>query len=236
MKLLQRVIGPVATNLYVLGDEGSGEAIAIDTATPCVEWVTATLAERGWTLKLIVSTHRHWDHIGDNTAVQSATGADIAADIADRHGLENPAPSNAPFPIPPSVPALDLAEGSRIKFGAIDLEVLHTPGHTEGSVCLLAADERLLLTGDTLFAGAWGRTDLPGGTRSDGRFAQPIERHGGRPRVMPGHGSHSTMRGRKAVARTGGTEPDPAPLGVRERRDGDIDRGLVHLRPDRRRR
>ena len=152
MKLLQRVVGPIATNLYVLGDEASGEAIAIDTATPCVEWVTATLAERGWRLKLIVSTHHHWDHIGDNAAVASATGADIAAHILDRHGLEHPQPIMAPFPIPPSVPAVDLEERSRIRFGEIDLEVLHTPGHTEGSVCLLAQSERLLFTGDTLFA------------------------------------------------------------------------------------
>src|SRR5215211_7848934 len=100
LKLLQRVIGPIATNLYVLGDEASGEALAVDTATPCVQWLTTTLAERGWTLKLIVSTHRHWDHIGDNAVVQAATAAEIAAHMADRHGLENPAPSNAPFPIP----------------------------------------------------------------------------------------------------------------------------------------
>ena len=128
MKLLQRVIGPIATNLYVLGDEASGEAIAIDTATPCVEWVTTTLAERGWRLKLIVSTHRHWDHIGDNAPLAEVTGADIAAHLLDRHGLEHPSTHLAPFPIPPSVPAIDLAEGSRIKFGEIDLEVLHTPG------------------------------------------------------------------------------------------------------------
>ena len=163
MKLLTRVVGPIATNLYVLGDEPSGEAIAIDTATPCVEWVTKTLAERGWRLKLIVSTHRHWDHIGDNAAVSAATGAQIAAHIADRHGLEHPNAGMAPFPIPSSIPAIDLAEGSTIRFGEITLDVLHTPGHTDGSVCLQARTERLLFTGDTLFAGSWGRTDLPGG-------------------------------------------------------------------------
>src|SRR4029079_18734060 len=101
MKLLTRVVGPIATNLYVLGDEPSGEAIAIDTATPCVEWLTKTLAERGWRLKIIVSTHRHWDHIGDNAAASAATGAQIAVHIADRHGLEHPEPILAPFPIPP---------------------------------------------------------------------------------------------------------------------------------------
>ncbi len=194
MKLLQSVVGPIATNLYVLGDEASGEAIAIDTATPCVEWVTTTLAERGWTLKLIVSTHRHWDHIGDNAAVADATGAKIAAHLLDRHGLEHPEPIWAPFPIAPSVPALDLAEGSRIRFGAIDLEVLHTPGHTEGSVCLLAAGERLLFSGDTLFTGSWGRTDLPGG--SDDQMIDSLGRLGSLDddlRVLPGHGRATTI-------------------------------------------
>jgi glyoxylase-like metal-dependent hydrolase (beta-lactamase superfamily II) len=198
MNLLQRVIGPVATNLYVLGDEASREAIAIDTATPCLDWVTTTLADRGWTLKLIVSTHRHWDHIGDNAAVSEATGAQIAAHLADRHGLERPSVVNAPFPIPPSVPAIDLADGSIIRFGDIQLDVLHTPGHTEGSVCLLAKSERLLFTGDTLFAGSWGRTDLAGG--SDEQMVESLIRLSALDddlRVLPGHGSQSTIEREK---------------------------------------
>ncbi|HYI23690.1 MAG TPA: MBL fold metallo-hydrolase [Candidatus Limnocylindrales bacterium] len=207
MKLLQRVVGPIATNLYVLGDEASGEAIAIDTATPCVEWLTTTLAERGWTLKLIVSTHWHWDHIGDNAAAMDATGAQLAAHTLDHALIENPPPT-APFPIPPSVAAVDLAEGSRIRFGAMDIEVLHTPGHTAGSVCLLVADERLLLTGDTLFAGSWGRTDLPGGSAD--QMVESLTRLGGLEpdlRVLPGHGNKSTVEIEKRwldqVARAG---------------------------------
>ena len=198
MKLLQRVVGPIATNLYVLGDEPSGEAIAIDTATPCVEWLTATLAERGWRLKLIVSTHRHWDHIGDNAAVVAATGAQIAAHVADRHGLEQPATSSAPFPIPPSVPAIDLAEGSKIRFGEITLDVLHTPGHTEGSVCLTADSERLLFTGDTLFARGWGRTDLTGGSEEE--MIDSLSRLSALAddlRVLPGHGNQTTLAAEK---------------------------------------
>ncbi len=207
MQLLQRVVGPIATNLYVLGDESSREAIAIDTATPCVEWVTTTLAERGWTLKLIVSTHRHWDHIGDNAAVSKATGAAIAAHVLDRHGLEHPSALMAPFAIPPSVPALDLAEGSVIRFGEIELAVLHTPGHTEGSVCLLADAERLLFSGDTLFAGSWGRTDLPGG--SDEQMVDSLarlSRLANELHVLPGHGRQSTLEAERPwleqVART----------------------------------
>jgi hydroxyacylglutathione hydrolase len=207
MKLLQRVVGPIATNLYVLGDEPSGEAIAIDTATPCVDWVTKTLADRGWRLKLIVSTHRHWDHIGDNAPLSQATGADIAAHSLDRHGLEKPT-GTAPFRIAPSVPALDLAEGSLIRFGEIDLEVLHTPGHTEGSVCLRLRGGDLLFTGDTLFAGSWGRTDLPGG--SDDQMVDSLARLSKLPtdlRVLPGHGLASTIDAERPwlenVARSG---------------------------------
>ena len=92
------------------------------------------------------------------------TGAPIAVHPLDAHRLTDPQPLYAPFPIPPSVPAVELAEGGRVRFGAIELEVLHTPGHTEGSVCLLARDEGLLFSGDTLFAGGWGRVDLPGGS------------------------------------------------------------------------
>ena len=100
----------------------------------------------------------------------------------------------APFPIPPSVPAVDLGDGSRIRFGEISLDVLHTPGHTEGSVCLLAESERLLFTGDTLFAGSWGRTDLPGG--SDDQMIDSLARLSALAtdlRVLPGHGRPSTI-------------------------------------------
>ncbi|MEA2623905.1 MAG: hydroxyacylglutathione hydrolase [Chloroflexota bacterium] len=194
MELLHRVCGPVATNVYVLGDEASREAIAIDTATPSVDWLTGRLEERGWTLKLVVSTHRHWDHIGDNAAVVKATGATLAAHVEDRHGLVEPQALFAPFPIVPSVPALDLAEGSVIRFGEIRLEVLHTPGHTEGSVCLLARGERLLLSGDTLFRGGWGRVDLPGA--SPEAMVESLTRLATLDpdlRVMPGHGQDTTI-------------------------------------------
>jgi len=194
MEFLQTTVGPIATNVYVLGDERTREAIAIDTATPCVAWVTERLAARGWTLKLIVSSHRHWDHIGDNAAVMVATDAALAAHTLDAPGIRAPRGMGAPFPIPPSVPAVELAEGGRITFGDLRLEVLHTPGHTPGSVCLLARDEGLLLSGDTLFAGGWGRVDLEGGSAD--AMAASIARLTVLPdatRVLPGHGPLTTI-------------------------------------------
>jgi glyoxylase-like metal-dependent hydrolase (beta-lactamase superfamily II) len=208
MERIERTVGPAATNVHVLADPRSREAIAIDTAIPSLAWIRDELAARSWTLKLIVSTHGHWDHIGDNAAVAAETGAEIAVHPLDRDRLEHPQPLWAPFEIPPSVPAVELAEGGEIRFGEIRLRVLHTPGHTEGSVCLLSADDGLLFSGDTLFAGAWGRVDLPGGSAeamaaSIARLAE-LEDHLA---VLPGHGPSTTIRRERAwmdLVRDGG--------------------------------
>jgi len=191
---LSRVVGPAATNVHVLADPASREAIAIDTATPSLGWLADELAARDWTLKLIASTHGHWDHIGDNAAVAAHTGADIAVHPLDRARLEHPEQVFAPFDIPPSVPAVELAEGGLIRFGSIRLRVLHTPGHTEGSVCLLAEDDGLLFSGDTLFAAGWGRVDLPGGDAA--AMVESISRLAGlddRLAILPGHGAATTI-------------------------------------------
>ncbi len=208
MQFVSRAVGPLATNVHLVADERSREAIAIDTAIPSLAWISGELEARGWTLKLIVSTHGHWDHIGDNAAVAEHTGASIAVHPADRQRLTKPEPLWAPFEIPPSVPAVELAEGGVIRFGDLRLDVLHTPGHTEGSVCLLARDEGVLFSGDTLFAGGWGRVDLPGG--SPEAMADSIARCAGLDdsiRVLPGHGATTTIRRERPwidlVARSG---------------------------------
>ena len=195
MEHLSRTIGPLATNVHLLGDPATREAIAIDTAIPCLDYVRGELDERGWTLKLIVSTHGHWDHIGDNAALAAHTGAEIAVHPLDRERLLHPSRGMAPFEIPPSVAAVDLAEGGVIRFGDLRLDVLHTPGHTEGSVCLYEPAHRLLLAGDVLFAGSFGRTDLPGGddaamVESLARLARDLQDD---VRVLPGHGPETTI-------------------------------------------
>ena len=194
MERIHRVVGPLATNVHVLADERSREAIAVDTATPSLAWIADELAARNWTLKLIVSSHGHWDHIGDNAAVADHTGAEIAVHPLDRDRLTKPQPIWAPFEIVPSIPAVELAEGGTIRFGSIELHVLHTPGHTEGSVCMLEADSGSLYSGDTLFAGGWGRVDLPGGDPDAmvGSLSRllTLDDH---VRVYPGHGPETTI-------------------------------------------
>jgi glyoxylase-like metal-dependent hydrolase (beta-lactamase superfamily II) len=191
---LHRVVGPVSTNVHVLADERSGEAIAIDTAIPSLAWIAGELEARSWTLRLIVSTHGHWDHIGDNARVAEHTGAEIAVHPADAYRLIDPRPTWAPFEIPPSIPAVELAEGGEVRFGSIRLQVMHTPGHTEGSVCLLAAEDGLLFSGDTLFAGSFGRVDLPGGNPA--AMVASLDRLRSLEdglEVLPGHGAATTI-------------------------------------------
>ena len=211
MERISRVVGPLATNVHILADARTREAIAIDTAIPSLPWIADELVARGWTLRLIVSTHGHWDHTGDNARVADATGAEIAVPALDREALVHPTPLWAPFESPPSVPAVELAEGGEVRFGEIRLQVLHTPGHTPGSVCLQSVDEGLLFSGDTLFAGGWGRTDLPGG--SDEAMVESLVRLADLEPVVavfPGHGSTTRIareQGWLDLVRTSGQLP-----------------------------
>ena len=194
MERLHRAVGPLGTNVHVLADERTHEAIAIDTAIPSLAWIAGELDARGWSLRLIVSTHGHWDHIGDNARVAEHTGAQIAVHPLDADRLADPKPMWAPFDIPPSVAAVELAEGGEIRFGAVRLDVLHTPGHTAGSVCLHAREEGLLFSGDTLFSGSFGRVDLPGGDPL--AMAASLARLATLPddlTVYPGHGPATTI-------------------------------------------
>lgn len=194
MERLHRAVGPLATNVHVLADEATHEALAIDTAIPSLGWIADELEARGWTLRLIVSTHGHWDHVGDNARVAAHTGAQIAIHPLDAGRLADPHPLWAPFDIPPSVAAVELAEGGVIRFGSVHLAVLHTPGHTAGSVSLLAPDDGLLFSGDTLFAGSFGRVDLPGG--DPGAMVESLDRLrllDDAVAVLPGHGAATTI-------------------------------------------
>jgi glyoxylase-like metal-dependent hydrolase (beta-lactamase superfamily II) len=202
MELVIRAIGPLQTNVCLVGDSRTREAIVIDGAIPGLPWIVDVLTRREWRLILIVSTHGHWDHTGENAALQAwsreqavdAAGAEIAAHRADWHHLTDPQPLYAPFPIPPCVPAVDLAEGGVVRFGDVRLDLLHTPGHTEGSVCLVSRDEGVLFSGDTLFAGGWGRVDLPGGDAvAMADSLARLARLQGSLRVVPGHGRETTI-------------------------------------------
>jgi len=198
-------IGPLRTNVVVVGDPERREAIVVDPAIPSLAALTTYLAERNWRLVLALATHGHWDHMGEMAALAAHHTAHLHQELPigvhplDRYRLVEPQPLAAPFPIPAVVPTRDLNDGDRISAGSINFTVLHTPGHTEGSISLFDQSAGLLLSGDTLFFGGWGRTDLPGGdaaamlnSLSRLRTLDPATR------VIPGHG-RETMIGTEAA-------------------------------------
>lgn len=201
-ELLVLPIGPLRTNVVLIGDPARREAIIIDPAIPSLAELVAALSEREWRLVLALATHGHWDHMGELAALAGHVRAHESRELAigshplDRHRLEDPRPMAAPFPIPAVVPTRDLSEGDRIRAGAINLLVMHTPGHTEGSISLHDEEAGALYSGDTLFQGAWGRTDLPGG--DDAAMIASLDRLARLPaetRVIPGHGGTTTIGG-----------------------------------------
>src|SRR6476619_6773845 len=132
------VTGPVDTNAYLVGDEATGEALVIDAPYECTAAVMARAAEQGLTIRQVVDTHGHWDHIADNAALVAATGASLAVHADDAERLDQPESRyfKLPFTIPPSTPARLLAADDIVTLGPYRFTVLHTPGHTPGSICL----------------------------------------------------------------------------------------------------
>jgi glyoxylase-like metal-dependent hydrolase (beta-lactamase superfamily II) len=190
-------VGPLACNCTILGDEAAGEAIVIDPGDE-VGRIHRRLTELGLKLKQILVTHAHIDHVGGALRLKRLTGAPILLNVNDLPllkmmdmqagwvGMETP--ETAP-------PDASLTDGLVVGLARYPAQVLHTPGHTQGSVCLHFAPLKLLVAGDTLFEGSIGRTDLPGGN-----FDQIIDSIQTRllplpdeTRVLPGHGPATTI-------------------------------------------
>lgn len=155
--------GQFAQNCYLVADTAAGECAIVDPGEESGR-ILAEVARRGWRVTGIWLTHAHVDHILGVAAVKAATGAPIHLHAADRP-LYDGLPQQAQWmgltatPAPP--PDAELRDGGRVRVGTHEFEVRHTPGHSPGAVSFIAPG--LALTGDALFAGSVGRTDLPGG-------------------------------------------------------------------------
>jgi len=167
MILKTMAVGLLQCNCSILGDEATGEAIVVDPGDEA-ERIAAELARHGLTVKHILHTHAHIDHIGGSAEFKRRCGGDARLHRGDQWLYEHLDMQGTMLGLPSvEAVALDahLEEGDRLEFGGQALEVVHTPGHTPGSCTfvLRAAGRQIAFAGDTLFAGSIGRTDLPGG-------------------------------------------------------------------------
>ena len=194
--LAHYVVGPLGCNCYVVGDPETKEAVVIDPGDDAALLI-AELARLGVTVTAIVATHAHFDHLVAGEELRSHTGAPFHLHADDRFLLDWWQESGRLFlgvelPPPPEIDA-GADEGLVLTAGGTKLEVVHTPGHSPGSISLVGADA--LFSGDALFAGSVGRTDLPGGDTKvlfDAIKSKLFAFDDSTP-VYPGHGEPTTV-------------------------------------------
>jgi len=158
-------VGMLQCNCSVFGDETTREAIVIDPGAE-VDQIVALLERHRLKLKAIVITHAHIDHVGGAAELKRRTGAPVWMNAEDRLLYDNLDMQAAWLAVetPERTPIdVDAREGLKLRVGASEFQVLHTPGHSRGSISLWLPGENKLVAGDTLFYGSIGRTDLPGG-------------------------------------------------------------------------
>lgn len=193
--------GPLLTNCYIIGDEKTKEAVVIDPGGD-VDNILEALAEDRLNCKMIINTHAHFDHIGANKALAEATGAGIYIHPLEKDLLTAMSSMAIHFGTeveqsPP--PAGFLNDGDIVKVGSIELEVLHTPGHSPGSITLKVKGENIAIVGDVLFQFSVGRTDFPGGSHH--QLIKSIKTKlfplGDNCEIYSGHGPPTTIRQEK---------------------------------------
>ena len=190
-------VGPLQCNCSVIGDEVTREAMVIDPGDD-IEDIAAIIRKHNLKVKQIVITHAHIDHVGGAMKLRALTGAPILLNQNDSALLKMldvqatwigmAAPGDVKIDG-------ELGHGENISAGSLSASVIHTPGHTEGSVCLYFPAEKLLIAGDTLFAGSIGRTDLPGGSfeKIMQSLHQRVMALPDETIVVPGHGPKTTI-------------------------------------------
>lgn len=196
MEIHKIAAGPIDTNTYLVGCEKTKKVLIIDPAkdsfTPTLEWVEAG----GWEVDMIGLTHSHWDHIADVSLVKKCFEAPVYVHPLDAVNLDRPGSDglDLPFPIKGVRPDYLWEEGRVYKLGELAFKLLWTPGHSQGSCCLYFEKERVLFSGDMLFAGGVGRVDLATGylrkmVQSMGQLLELPDKT----EVYPGHGPVTTI-------------------------------------------
>jgi len=190
-------VGPLQCNCSIIGDETTHEAMVIDPGDE-IQSILALVGKHNLQVKQIVITHAHIDHVGGAMKLRAATGAPILLNQNDYDLLKMLDIQATWIGVPPPGKVdidQSIGQADTVKAGSLTANVISTPGHTEGSICLYFPVEKKLIAGDTLFAGSIGRTDLPGGSFEkiidslhDKLLALPDDTV-----VTPGHGPQTTI-------------------------------------------
>lgn len=200
LRLETFVGGPLETNAYLLVDTETSEALVVDAPAEVTEAITTAVRAAGATVRRIVLTHAHWDHVVDAASLRSATGAPLAAHPRADDRLANP--RALPFVIDPVTPDEHLTDGDEVTVGAHTFAVLHLPGHDPAHIALVSESDGLLFAGDVLFPGGHGRTDIPGADQA--AMNESLARLLTLPDVVtvyPGHGQPTTIGAERAWMR-----------------------------------
>jgi len=194
MILKKLVVGPLASNCYIVGSESNKEGMIIDPGDEA-EVILRNVKDLELAIKFIVLTHTHIDHIGALKEVKEATGAEVAIHADEAQALQENSVSamfglSYPTPLPPD---RLLQDGDSMDIGGLHFSVLHTPGHSPGGICLLG--QGVVFSGDTLFNYGIGRTDLPGGNYSQlmNSIHTKLMTLPDNTTVYPGHGPDTTI-------------------------------------------
>lgn len=188
------VVGPLGTNCYIVGDDAADTIVVIDPGGEA-DRILSQIEQTGKRLEAILITHGHVDHVAAVAAIREQTGAPVHAHSADGPMMERPDPMWAQMVggVPPCSIDVELADGDVLSLGGLSFTVISTPGHSPGGVCYLTGNT--LFSGDTLFEGTIGRTDLAGSdhgkmleslTRLMDALSDDVE-------VYPGHGDSTTI-------------------------------------------
>ncbi len=195
MKIKPAIVGEICTNCYVVFDEASSEGLVIDPGAE-FEKIERLLKKYSVKVKYVILTHGHYDHIAAAGEVKKFTGAPILVQAEDAAMLSDPAGNGSIFFTGSEVRLKSdrsLSDGEFLEFGACKLQVLHTPGHSYGGICL--AGENVIFTGDTLFRAGIGRTDIPNTSYS--QIMESIRKklmiYPDDTIIYPGHGYISTI-------------------------------------------
>ena len=195
--------GPLRTNAYLLGCSETKKAVVIDVPFESADLLIHRSLELGLQIEAILLTHSHLDHIGEAKLLKERLGIPIYIHREDAGNLANPGSDGLPLylPVPGVISDGFVEEGQVIRVGNLEIEVIHTPGHSPGCVCFYLPKEKILISGDTLFRGTIGNLGFP--SSRPGLMSRSLKKLAALPketRVYPGHGAPTTIQAEHWIA------------------------------------